>query len=42
VRAVRPPYRFDGIRETAVLAAPVLGEHNEQIRAELAASAQQQ
>jgi crotonobetainyl-CoA:carnitine CoA-transferase CaiB-like acyl-CoA transferase len=42
VRTVRPPFRFDGVRETAVLAPPVLGEHDEQIRAELAATTRQQ
>jgi crotonobetainyl-CoA:carnitine CoA-transferase CaiB-like acyl-CoA transferase len=42
VRAVRPPFRFDGVRETTVLAPPTLGEHNAEIRAELAAPAEQQ
>jgi crotonobetainyl-CoA:carnitine CoA-transferase CaiB-like acyl-CoA transferase len=39
VRTVRPPFRFDGVRETTVLAPPVLGEHDAEIRAELAATA---
>lgn len=37
VRTIRPPFRFDGSIETEVLAPPTLGEHDAQIRAELAA-----
>jgi crotonobetainyl-CoA:carnitine CoA-transferase CaiB-like acyl-CoA transferase len=36
VRTIRPPYRFDGRIETEVLAPPTLGEHDAEIRAELA------
>ena len=36
-RTIRSPVSFDGERALEVTAPPVLGEHNEQIRAELAA-----
>jgi crotonobetainyl-CoA:carnitine CoA-transferase CaiB-like acyl-CoA transferase len=37
-RTIRSPVSFDGERALEVTAPPVLGEHNEQIRAELAAT----
>lgn len=37
VRAIRPPHGFDGHRETMVTPPPTLGEHDAEIRAELAA-----
>jgi len=36
-KTIRPPISFDGERNLEVTAPPVLGEHNEQVRAELAA-----
>jgi len=36
-RTVRPPVSFDGARSLEVRPPPTLGEHNEEIRAELAA-----
>jgi crotonobetainyl-CoA:carnitine CoA-transferase CaiB-like acyl-CoA transferase len=35
-KTVRPPISFDGERSLEITAPPVLGEHNEEIRAELA------
>ena len=39
-KTIRPPISFDGERNLEVTAPPVLGEHNEQVRAELAARKQ--
>jgi crotonobetainyl-CoA:carnitine CoA-transferase CaiB-like acyl-CoA transferase len=36
VRTIRPAIGFDGVRETRFTAPPVLGEHNDTIRRELA------
>jgi len=36
-RTVRSPVSFDGERALAVRPPPVLGEHNDEIRSELAA-----
>jgi crotonobetainyl-CoA:carnitine CoA-transferase CaiB-like acyl-CoA transferase len=35
VRAIRPPHTFDGRTDTSIKAPPTLGEHNDEIRAEL-------
>jgi crotonobetainyl-CoA:carnitine CoA-transferase CaiB-like acyl-CoA transferase len=37
VRSIRPPHRFDHRTTTAMQAPPTLGEHDEQLRAELTA-----
>jgi crotonobetainyl-CoA:carnitine CoA-transferase CaiB-like acyl-CoA transferase len=37
VRSIRPPYSFDGLIDTDVLAPPTLGEHDDEIREELRA-----
>jgi crotonobetainyl-CoA:carnitine CoA-transferase CaiB-like acyl-CoA transferase len=34
-RSVRPPYHFDGEIDTTIVPPPVLGQHGEEIRAEL-------
>ena len=36
VRSIRPPHRFDTETRTEVTPPPVLGEHDAEIRAELA------
>ncbi|MET9819492.1 CaiB/BaiF CoA-transferase family protein [Streptomyces sp. NPDC006355] len=36
VEHIRPPHRFDGTTATQMLAPPTLGEHNDEIRRELA------
>ncbi|ARP93227.1 CaiB/BaiF CoA transferase family protein [Bordetella genomosp. 13] len=36
-RTVRSPVSFDGVRDTHVVPPPILGEHNDEVRAELRA-----